>query len=165
MLQFTEIVYLAAPFGTPEERAFNDRLAEQTEAYNYPLFMPQRIAEDIRNGNCPFLDIVQEGKTVEQILLEVCMEALNRSNLVIAVHYGEEFDPVTAFEVGFALGRRLNVIAVKNDLNGDMNRKGVLERFPTPHVCQRMILTPAHDEEFPDRLIPIMNRYFVPHKL
>jgi nucleoside 2-deoxyribosyltransferase len=165
MIRLTELVYLAAPFEKPEERAFNERLIKIARDYNFPMFLPQEAEADVAAGNSPFIDLSGEPKTNDELLTEVCMEALNRANLVIAVFYGEEFDPLTAFEVGYALGRRTNVIAVQNKLEPGLSRKGCLARVSTPQVCSRIVITPHDDEHFPDRLIPIMNRYFVPHKL
>lgn len=165
MLRFTELVYLAAPFAKPEERAFNNRLAALVREYNYPLFMPQEAIADIESGNSPFLDLSNEEKSTDTLLTEVCMEAINRASLVISVFYGEEFDSLTAFEVGYALGRRTNVVAVQNQLEASLSRQGCMARLSTPHVCSRIVITPHDDESFPDRLIPILNRYFVPHKL
>ena len=158
MLSFTERVYLAAPFEHPDELAFNNRLAQLVRAYNFPLFMPQECIEDLRveRVNAEMLD--------EQ-LMETCIDVINRSSLVIAVYYGEEFDPLTAFEVGYALGRRINVVAVQNTLEPALFRDNGSSRKSSPHICSRIVVAPHDDERFPDRLIPILNRYFVPHKL
>jgi nucleoside 2-deoxyribosyltransferase len=165
MLRLTELVYLAAPFVKPEERAFNDRLAQLARAYNFPMFLPQEALEEIEAGDSPFLDISTDDKRPDEILTEVCMEALNRANLVISVFYGDEFDTLTAFEVGYALGRRTNVVAVQNRLEPGLSREGCINRLSTPQVCSRVVIAPHEDDHFPDRLIPILNRYFVPHKL
>lgn len=174
MLRFTELVYLAAPFERPEERAFNQRLAKLVRSYNYPLFMPEEAEVELReSGGCladwqPRPELAQDGchaGNFDQYMTEACMEALNRANMVIAVFYGEEFDPLTAFEVGYALGRRTNVVAVQNTLEPTLIRSGSLKRMTSPHVCSRVVITPNDDERFPDRLIPIINRFFVPHKL
>lgn len=173
MLRFTELVYLAAPFEKPEERAFNQRLAKQVRAYNYPLFMPEEIRPELAENGClrdwqPAADMKLTGNAEEDLdllMTEACLDALNKANLVIAVYYGEEFDPLTAFEVGYALGRRTNVVAVQNTLLPELERAGTMQRLASPQFCSRIVLTPHDDESFPDRLIPILNRFFVPHKL
>lgn len=160
MLSFTERVYLAAPFERPEEIAFNNRLAKVMRSYNFPLFMPQEFREELRTEN-------EEGVSNEDLdeqLMEACLDIINRASLVIAVYYGEEFDPLTAFEVGYALGRRNNVVAVQNKLEPELFRNGS-GRKSSPHICSRIVVAPHEDTTFPDRLIPILNRYFVPHKL
>ena len=174
MLRLTELVYLAAPFERPEERAFNRRLAKLARDYNFPLFMPEEAVvelaerghlrdwqphEELIPPNCP-----PEEKT-DILLTAACTDALNRANLVIAVYYGEEFDPLTAFEVGYALGRRTNVVAVQNTLCPELNRPNGQNRMTSPQFCSRIVVAPEEDERFPDRLIPILNRYFVAHKL
>ena len=102
---------------------------------------------------------------LDLLMTEACLDAINKANLVIAVYYGDEFDPLTAFEVGYALGRRTNVVAVQNILVPELGRPGTLQRLASPQFCSRIVVAPHDDERFPDRLIPILNRYFVPHKL
>ena len=175
MLRLTELVYLAAPFAHPDERAFNERLAHLVRAYNFPLFMPQEAVEELAEFGClqdwqPHPELIPENcppaQKTDLLLNEACTYSLNRANLVIAVYYGEEFDPLTAFEVGYALGRRTNVVAVQNTLCPDLHRTGNNNnRATSPEYCSRIVSAPAEDERFPDRLIPILNRYFVPHKL
>jgi nucleoside 2-deoxyribosyltransferase len=158
MLSFTERVYLAAPFEHPEELAFNNRLAELMRAYNFPLFMPQECREELIAEGF-------EGEELDERLMDACLDIINRASLVIGVYYGEEFDPLTAFEVGYALGRRHNVVAVQNMLVPELFRGNGSCRKSSPHICSRIVVAPHEDERFPDRLIPILNRYFVPHKL
>jgi nucleoside 2-deoxyribosyltransferase len=158
MLSFTERVYLAAPFECAEEQAFNNRLADLMRAYNFPLFMPQECRDNL------ILEGLR-GEALDERLMEACMDVINRASLVIAVYYGEEFDPLTAFEVGYALGRRTNVVAVQNTLEPALFRNNGSGRKSSPHICSRIVVAPHDDERFPDRLIPILNRYFVPHKL
>lgn len=173
MLRLTELVYLAAPFEHPEERAFNQRLAKLVRSYNYPLFMPEEAVEELAAHGClrdwqPRPELADQGchaGNLDQYLTEACMDALNRANLVIAVFYGDDFDPLTAFEVGYALGRRTNVVAIQNTLEPSLLRSGSLVRMTSPHVCSRVVITPHDDELFPDRLIPILNRFYVTHKL
>jgi len=168
----TELCYLAAPYYTPEQYAFNQRLAKLMRAYNYPLFMPQELLEALERGEHPFPETsyeeVQE-QSPRSLLASISMDMLNRANLVVAVYHGKEFEPATAFEAGYAIARRTNVIAVcspvadesVNDSGGDT----CMSRLETPHLCSRVVMAPYDDESFPDRLIPILNRYFVPHRL
>lgn len=174
MMRLTELVYLAAPFEHPEERAFNERLAKLVRAYNFPLFMPQEaVVELAENGHLrdwqPHVELIPSNcppnEQTDILLTAACTDSLNRANLVIAVYYGEEFDPLTAYEVGYALGRRTNVVAVQNTLCPDLHRTSSQKRNTSPEFCSRIVIAPAEDERFPDRLIPILNRYFVAHKL
>jgi nucleoside 2-deoxyribosyltransferase len=174
MLRLTELVYLAAPFKLPEERAFNERLAQLMRAYNFPLFMPQEAVVELAEvGHLqdwqPHPELLPPGLTPEEqtdlLLTTACTDALNRANLVVSVYYGEEFDPLTAYEVGYALGRRTNVVAIQNTLCPDLSRPAHQNRVTSPQFCSRVVIAPAEDDRFPDRLIPILNRYFVSHKL
>lgn len=173
MLRFTELVYLAAPFERPEERAFNQRIAKLVRSYNFPLFMPEEAREELaQHGHLrdwqPSADMQLTGDPdadLDALMTEACLDSINRANLMIAVYYGEEFDPLTAFEVGYALGRRTNVVAIQNTLEPELVRPGTLQRLASPQFCSRIVMAPHEDDHFPDRLIPILNRFFVPHKL
>jgi nucleoside 2-deoxyribosyltransferase len=170
----TELCYLAAPYHTPEQRAFNQRLAKLMRAYNYPLFMPQELLEALERGEHPFPETsyeeVQE-QSPRSLLASISMDMLNRANLVVAVYHGNEFEPATAFEAGYAIARRTNVVAVCSPLSAEeetaVNCGGdtCMSRLETPHLCSQVVMAPYDDESFPDRLIPILNRYFVPHRL
>jgi nucleoside 2-deoxyribosyltransferase len=173
MLALTEIVFLAAPFTRPEEIAFNRRLAEVVRAYNFPLFMPQEARDELRTGELPEQAIsvdavlapaVSNSTNADERLAEVCMEALHRANLVISVFYGDDFDSRTAFEVGYALGRRINVVAVQNTRISGPERSEQCAPWSGPNLCSRVVVAPHEEERFPDRLIPILNRYFEPFK-
>lgn len=174
MLRLTELVYLAAPYEHPEQRAFNERLAKLVRAYNFPLFMPQEAVEELADAGClrdwqPHPELLPDNcppaEQIDLLMTTACTDALNRANLVISVYYGDEFDPLTAFEVGYALGRRTNVVAVQNILCPDLSRTGTENRTTSPRFCSRVVVAPQEDDRFPDRLIPILNRYFVSHKL
>jgi nucleoside 2-deoxyribosyltransferase len=174
MLRLTELVYLAAPFERPEERAFNERLATLARAYNFPMFLPQEAEVELaENGHLrdwqPHAELIPPNcppdDQTDILLTAACTDALNRANLVIAVYYGDEFDSLTAYEVGYALGRRTNVVAVQNTLCPDLSRPSGQNRKTSPDFCSRIVVAPAEDDRFPDRLIPILNRYFVAHKL
>lgn len=168
-----EIVFLAAPFGSPQERDFNERLAQVVRAYNFPLFMPQEAEEEIRTGelidgaisaDAVLSPKLSKANGPDERLAEVSMEALHRANLVIAVYYGEDFDSRTAFEVGYALGRRINVVAVQNTPLTGVEVPERCAPWSGPNLCSRIVQTPQEEERFPDRLIPILNRYFEPFK-
>lgn len=174
MLRLTELVYLAAPFDHPLEREFNERLAKLVRAYNFPLFMPQEALPELEEAGHlqdwqPQPDLLPDNYSPEErldlLMTAACTDSLNRANLVIAVYYGEEFDSLTAYEVGYALGRRTNVVAVQNTLCPDLGRPSQQTRGTSPQFCSRVVVAPHEDERFPDRLIPILNRYFVSHKL
>lgn len=156
MLRLTEIVYLAAPFHTPEERQFNLQVADLVRSYNFPLYLPQERPEQLHAEIGP-------QAAAEQLPAE-SMDMLARANLVIAIFYGQEFDTRTAFEVGYALGRRINVVAIQNELDPSRCMLPDPCRPAGPSHCARIVVTPQDPERFTDRLIPILNRYFEPHR-
>lgn len=139
-----EQVYLAGPSATPEQRAFNARILDLARAYNFPMFSPEEAARKLSG---------------EDLRLK-CLDAMDRSHLMLAVLYGNEFDPQTAFAVGYALGRRHQVLAIHN-----------LAAHPEPpdpetashallNQVQRIITVTPEKELTTDRLIPVMNCMF-----
>jgi nucleoside 2-deoxyribosyltransferase len=186
MLCPTEVVYLAAPYHTPQQQAFNQRVARLVRAYNFPLFMPEEAEAALLNTGTiadwqpsgELANVVCNASTF-LVLTDACrMEMIRRANLVLAVCYGHKFNGVTAFEVGYALGRRINVVAIQNNLpetslstesssgNGAKKADQKAETIlASPGVCHARVIAPERDDQFPDRLIPVLNRYFEAHKL
>ncbi len=139
-----EQVYLAAPFATAEQRAFNARILELARAYNFPMFSPEEAARSLGG---------------EDLRLK-CLDAMDRSHLMLAVLYGNEFDPHTAFQVGYALGRRHQVLAIHhmpahaNSPDAETAARSLLNQV------QRIIPVTPDKPLTTDRLIPVMNCMF-----
>jgi nucleoside 2-deoxyribosyltransferase len=150
-LKLPEQIYFAAPFETDAQRAFNQRIVRLMRNYNFPTFFPQEHWE--------------EGMEPETFHA-VCLEALSQSHLVLAVSYGDVFDAQTAFEIGYAQGRRHTVICLRNNLGienvlKDKNGNGTQ---PVPDLiqksCVRFISACEKDEDLLNPLISILNRYY-----
>jgi nucleoside 2-deoxyribosyltransferase len=176
MLCPTEIVYLAAPYQTAQQKTFNQRVAKLVRTYNFPLFMPEEAEEKLLDtGEVPDWQPSGHLETLTcradnlHCFMDTCrMEIIKRSNLVLAVCHEQYFDPVTAFEVAYALGRRINVVAIQNNrqhLSVMPSVEPSVTLLASPALCHATVLAPERDDLFPDRLIPILNRYFEAHKL
>lgn len=175
MLCTTELTYLSAPYQTENQQRFNQRIAKLVRDYNFPLLLPQEAREQLLLSSClpdwqpsgALLNTVCSSENLPVFLTTCCMDSITRANLVLAVSYQGFFDPVTAFEVGYALGRRVNVVTIDNSLvEPEFSvERNELSLMASPKLCQATVSAPEADDRFPDRLIPILNRYFEPHKL
>ena len=145
-LTLPDLVYVAGPTDTPERRDFNQRIANLARSYNFPIFLPQEVEDELSED-----DFKNE-----------CREALNHSNLMLAVLYGEHFDPGTAEKVAYTLGRNHIFMSIQNLLLPPTLAE------PTPELREQAVrnipITPEY-ELCADRLIPLMNRYFLPPSL
>lgn len=139
-----ELVYLAGPYHRPEDHAFNAHLVQLARDYNFPLFVPQEEA----------------AKLAGEDFRHRCLDAMDRSHLMVAVLHGNVFDPHTAFEVGYALGRRHTVLAIQNlPAHAEIPSEETVSDSLLHHAA-RIIQVSPDKPLTTDRLIPIMNCLF-----
>lgn len=96
-------VYLAAPLFTEAERAFNLVLARALEAAGHDVYLPQRDTPPAEGA----------GRTMA--IFQANLEALAKADAVVAVCDGAQVDDGTAWEIGYAYGRNLQVFGLRTD--------------------------------------------------
>src|SRR5690242_8458714 len=87
-------LYVAAPLFTEAERAFNLVLARALEAEGHDVYLPQR------DTPC------SEGSGRTTNIFHANLAALRTAEAVIAVCDGVQVDDGTAWEIGYAYGRK-----------------------------------------------------------
>ncbi|MEM0951434.1 MAG: nucleoside 2-deoxyribosyltransferase [Cyanobacteria bacterium P01_H01_bin.74] len=174
MLCPTELVYLAGPYQTEVQQQFNRRVASLARSYNFPMLLPQEAKEEIRQSGClpdwqpteKMLETPFSEARLPEFLKACCMDSITRANLVVAIAYQNQFHPETAFEVGYAIGRRVNVLTVNHPTETLAGvGESLFSLLSSPEICQQVVTAPDDNSAFPDRLIPLMNRFFEPHRL
>ncbi|WP_417455907.1 nucleoside 2-deoxyribosyltransferase [Kordiimonas sp.] len=104
-------LYLAAPLFTPEERAFNQKLAKILSG-KFDVFLPQRdgalVAEKIDEGTPPI--------SAKMEVFNNDVTAIQNSDIVFAIYDGRTIDEGVAFEVGLAFGLGKKCWAYKSDV-------------------------------------------------
>jgi nucleoside 2-deoxyribosyltransferase len=96
-------VYIAAPLFTEAERAFNSVLAQALEAEGHRVYVPQRDTPEAHGA----------GRTAAIFAANVV--ALRRADAVVAVCDGAQVDDGTAWEIGYAYGRNIDVFGLRTD--------------------------------------------------
>jgi nucleoside 2-deoxyribosyltransferase len=96
-------LYVAAPLFTEAERAFNLVLARALEAEGHHVYLPQRDTPSSEGS----------GRTTN--IFHSNLAALRTAEAVIAVCDGVQVDDGTAWEIGYAYGRNLQVFGLRTD--------------------------------------------------
>jgi nucleoside 2-deoxyribosyltransferase/predicted secreted protein len=98
-------VYLAAPLFSEAERAFNREVRDLLEMALYDVYLPQEVGDN---------DAARSAEGQKEIF-ERHVEALNGVDIVVAVIDGADADSGTAWEMGYAYGRGIPVVALRTD--------------------------------------------------
>ena len=127
-------IYLAGPLFTQAERRWQRALAQELRSLDYRVFLPQDDAG---------LPLLQSPPDFHGAF-EQCRDAVDRSDVVVAVLDGSDADSGTAWECGYAYARNKPVISVRTDFRGgeDAGLNLMLRRSSVS-----VIEHPATDEE------------------
>jgi nucleoside 2-deoxyribosyltransferase len=96
-------LYVAAPLFTEAERAFNAVLARALEADGHDVYLPQRDVLPVKGAE----------RTLS--IFHANLAALAKVDAVVAVCDGSQVDDGTAWEVGYAYGRNIQVYGLRTD--------------------------------------------------
>src|SRR5262245_50467219 len=97
-------VYVAAPLFTEAERAFNLVLARVLEAEGHEVYLPQRDT------------VAAEAPDRKATTFYANLAALRNAEAVVAVCDGSQVDDGTAWEIGYAYGRNIQIFGLRTDV-------------------------------------------------
>ncbi len=97
-------VYLAAPLFSEAERDFNRKLRDEIKSAGFKVFLPQEDSNNIKNE-----------KNRQQIIFNKNVDAIESSDIIVAVIDGTDADSGTAWEIGYAFSRGKNIIGLRTD--------------------------------------------------
>jgi nucleoside 2-deoxyribosyltransferase len=97
-------IFLAAPLFNEAERVFNKEVAAKLRAEGFEVWLAQEH-EFIKGSD------VEE----KRLIFEEDLDALKKSNIIIAVLDGVDVDTGVAFEMGFAHANGKPIIGLKTD--------------------------------------------------
>jgi nucleoside 2-deoxyribosyltransferase len=97
-------LYVAAPLFTEAERAFNVVLARALEAEGHQVYLPRRDTPPSEGG----------GRTTA--IFWANLAALRAVEAVVAVCDGSQVDDGTAWEIGYAYGRNIQIFGLRTDV-------------------------------------------------
>jgi nucleoside 2-deoxyribosyltransferase len=96
-------LYLAAALFTEAERAFNLVLARALEAAGHDVYLPQR-------------DTLPEADAERTTgIFQANLAALTKAEAVVAVCDGPQVDDGTAWEIGYAYARNIQIYGLRTD--------------------------------------------------
>lgn len=98
-------IYLAAPLFSEGERSYNATLASLLEKNLFEVYLPQDAGDDSDT----------RGDSEQHRLFGRNLQALEESDIIVAVIEGADADSGTAWEMGYAFSRGKPVIALRTD--------------------------------------------------
>ncbi len=96
-------VYLAAPLFSEAERDFNRKLRDRIQSAGFNVFLPQ---EDSNNF---------QGEGRQKIIFDKNLDAIDASNILVAVIDGADIDSGTAWEIGYAYAKGKTILGLRTD--------------------------------------------------
>ncbi len=127
-------LYLAGPLFTQSERRWLRQLAQLLADPGHGVFLPQDDAQ------APLLRDPPDFHGA----FELCRDAIDRCDAVVAVLDGPDTDSGTAWECGYAYARVKPVVAVRTDFRGGEDAGLNLMLRRSAHV---LIEIPGTDED------------------
>ena len=97
-------IYLAAPLFSEAECGFNRRLRDELRKAGFSVFLPQ---EDSNN--------VKDKVNRQKIIFDKNLDAIGRSDILVAVLDGADVDSGTAWEIGYACAKGKPVLGLRTD--------------------------------------------------
>lgn len=96
-------VYLAAPLFSEAERDFNLKLRDEIKRAGFDVFLPQEDSNNVY------------GKNRQKVIFKKNLEAIDSSDVVVAVLDGCDVDSGTAWEIGYALAKGKTILGLRTD--------------------------------------------------
>jgi nucleoside 2-deoxyribosyltransferase/predicted secreted protein len=98
-------IYLAAPLFSVAEKEYNKRLHELLSSHFFDVYLPQEVGDDTS----------QRDMESHREIFRKHREALDRTDVVVAVIDGADADSGTAWEMGYAYAHGIPVLAIRTD--------------------------------------------------
>ena len=102
-------IYIAGPLFNVHEKKYLEEIAEVLEGNGYDCFLPHRDQtgidpEDLKNNDM--------SQSTKDIIFQTDVQALDKSDLVVALVTGQDIDSGTASEIGYMYANNKPVIAL-----------------------------------------------------
>ncbi|MCX9012600.1 MAG: nucleoside 2-deoxyribosyltransferase [Candidatus Methanoperedens sp.] len=97
-------IYLAASLFSEAECEFNHKLRDEIKREGFSVFLPQ---EDSNN--------IKDKKNRQKIIFDKNLDAIENSDILVAVLDGADVDSGTAWEIGYAYAKGKPVLGLRTD--------------------------------------------------
>jgi nucleoside 2-deoxyribosyltransferase/predicted secreted protein len=98
-------VYLAAPLFSAAEKAYNLRIRDLLIRHFFSVYLPQEIGDDTNSRN----------QEAHREIFRQHREALNSTDVLVAVIDGADADSGTSWEMGYAFAKGIPIVALRTD--------------------------------------------------
>jgi nucleoside 2-deoxyribosyltransferase len=107
------VIYQAGPLFTVPERSFHQALSARLRDAGHEVIWPGDLLTDAQ--------IESAGAGAPGVILETCLDVMDRCSCVVALLDGTQVDDGTAWEIGYACAKRMPVYGLRTDfrLAGD----------------------------------------------
>lgn len=96
-------VYLAAPLFSEAERDFNRKLRDEIKKSGFSVFLPQEDSNNVK------------GDKRQEIIFNKNLNAIEKSDIIVAVVDGTDIDSGTAWEIGYASAKGKPIVGLRTD--------------------------------------------------
>jgi nucleoside 2-deoxyribosyltransferase len=124
-------IYLAGSLFTASERVWNSWLAAELKTRGFRVWLPQEHVSEA----------IDQGRIDYEKIFRLCLEGLERSEVVIALLEGADVDSGTAFECGYAFKLGRPILGVRSDFRTGNEADGL--NIMLRRCCRAFVAFPA----------------------
>lgn len=116
------IVYLAGPLFSEAEKDYCKKVKKLLIDNGINVIWPGDLIED-------------NEKVTSKIIFERCLEALDKSDIVLAILDGTQVDDGTAWEIGYAYGSKKLIMGIRTDFRSAGDTKESMVNSMIENSC------------------------------
>ncbi len=105
----TKKIYIAGPLFNTHEKRYLEKIALELESNDFECFLPHRDQKGVTEEELNQLDM---SKATKEKIFNNDLNALETSDLTVALLTGQDIDSGTAAEIGFSYANKKPVVAI-----------------------------------------------------
>ena len=105
----TKKIYIAGPLFNTHEKRYLEKIALELESNDFECFLPHRDQKGVTEEELNQLDM---SKATKEKIFNNDLNALETSDLTVALLTGQDIDSGTAAEIGFSYANKKPIIAI-----------------------------------------------------
>ena len=105
----TKKIYIAGPLFNTHEKRYLEKIALELESNDFECFLPHRDQKGVTEEELNQLDM---SKATKEKIFNNDLNALETSDLTVALLTGQDIDSGTAAEIGFSYANKKPIVAI-----------------------------------------------------
>ena len=105
----TKKIYIAGPLFNTHEKGYLEKIAIELESNEFECFLPHRDQKDVTEEELKQLNM---SNATKEKIFNNDLNALETSDLTVALLTGQDIDSGTAAEIGFSYANKKPIIAI-----------------------------------------------------